>query len=101
MPPRHKPRDPAWLPAEYDFADVMAVKALAAGTANADQQKRALDWIVRSAAGAYEISYRSDADGGDRETAFAEGRRFVGLQVVKLVNLESKIVAALRKHDGG
>lgn len=95
-----KPRAPAWIPATYEAEDVEALKALAAGSANDEQQQRALDWIIKSAAGTYELSFRSDADGGDRETGFAEGRRFVGLQLVKLVNMAPKLVAQLRKTNG-
>lgn len=95
-----KPRDAAWKPVDYGSRDVEAVKALANGEATPEQQKLVLDWIVNMAAGTYELSFRSDQDGGDRETAFAEGRRFVGMQVVKLVNMAPAMVAALRKQDG-
>jgi len=95
-----KPRDPAWKPVDYRHTDVIALKALSEGKANEAQQKSVLDWIVHVAAGTYELSYRSDADGGERETAFAEGRRFVGLQVVKMVNMPPQMVAELRKQDG-
>lgn len=97
---RRKPRDPAWMPADYDAADVEAMQACARGEANEHQQKRVVDWVINKAAGAYELSFRSDADGGERETAFAEGRRFVGMQVVKAVNMSPKIIAELRKKNG-
>lgn len=84
------------MPADYSPEDVSAIKALSTGTANEGQQKRALDWIIRSAGGAYELSYRSDADGGSRETDFAEGRRFVGLQIVKMVNMSGAVLDTLR-----
>lgn len=90
-----KPRDPAWIPTGYDIADVMAVKAVSAGDATPDQQRRAMAWIILRAAQAYDLSFRSDGDGGDRETAFAEGRRFVGMQIVKLQNLSRETVAAM------
>lgn len=92
-----KGRAPAWLPVDYDAADVIAVKALAAGEADATQQRRALDWIINTAAGTYEPSFYSDADGGERETAFAEGRRHVGLSLVKLVNYAPAALAKLRE----
>lgn len=92
-------------PADYEDADVMAWKALARGDANEFQQQRALQWLVATAARTYDASYRTGPH-GDRATAFAEGRRFVGLQVVKLVNypLErlkggpAKIPAAMREQ---
>lgn len=94
-----KPRDPAWKPVDYELPDIAAVKALARGDANEDQQRRALDWIIKIAAGTYEEPYRSDADGGDRETTFALGRAFVGRQIVKLINMPEKVVAQLRKAE--
>lgn len=94
-----KPRDPAWMPPAYDLADLDAVRTLGRGEADAATQKRALDWIVNVAAGTYDLSFRSDVDGGDRETAFAEGRRFVGMQIVKLVNLPPSVVAQMRKKN--
>lgn len=89
-------RRKAYEPADYGLADVLAIKALATGTANEDQQKRALDWVINHACAAYDLSYRPDGDGGSRDTDFAEGRRFAGLQVVKLANLPAKIVDAMR-----
>lgn len=76
-----------WLPAEWDKADAAAIQALAVGEATADQQKRALDWIIQQAAGTYETSFRPGGADGERETCFAEGRRFVGNQIVKLIKI--------------
>lgn len=95
-----KPRDPAWMPVPYKPSHVEAVQALQRGEADAFQQRHALDWIIQQAAGTYEPSFRSDFDGGDRETAFAEGRRFVGLQLVKMLAMTGALVAALRSKDG-
>lgn len=77
---------PAIEPAPYDDAVIYALRALADGKASAGQQQAALKWIIEQAAKAYDVSYRPGAD-GDRETAFAEGRRFVGLQIVKVMKL--------------
>jgi hypothetical protein len=93
-----KLRDPAWKPVDYTHADVMALKALARGEATPDQQRSAVAWMIGSA-GTYDLSFRSDVDGGDRETAFAEGKRFMGLQLVKLINMPEKLVAKLRETE--
>lgn len=77
-------------PPEYEVADAGALQALARGDCPPHLQKRALQWIIERAAGTYDSSYRGDAEGGDRATAFAEGRRFVGLQVVKLLNIDTQ-----------
>ena len=82
-----------WLPAEYIPADATAMQALAAGTANPEQQKRAIRWIIENAAGTYDMSYRPGTE-GERDTAFAEGRRYVGNQIVKLLKIS---VAAIRR----
>lgn len=75
-----------WLPPKYDLADIGALQALAKGEAPPDAQQRALKWIIEKAAGTYEPSYRPGEE-GERDTAFAEGRRHVGLQIVKLLKL--------------
>lgn len=77
-----------WHPAPYDpdGYDTMAIKALAEGKASEGQQKRALDWILYSACGMRQLSFRPGVD-GERDTAFAEGKRFVGLQIVKHITV--------------
>lgn len=77
-----------WLPAPYDEADAFAVQALARGTANPEQQKRALTWIVEACAGLYDLSFRPGDEEGRRNTDFAEGKRWVGQQVVKLTKVK-------------
>ena len=71
-------------PAQWEPADAGALQALVRGEAEPHQQKRALDWIIKQAAGTYDLSYRPNSHD---ETQFAEGKRFVGLQIVKLLNL--------------
>jgi hypothetical protein len=78
-----------WHPAPYEDADASAIKALAAGTASAAQQQRALDWIVHKACATYDLSFRP-GEGGERDSAFAEGKRFVGLQVVKMARAQPR-----------
>lgn len=80
------------IPASYETADAVALQALQLGTASADQQKRALDWLIKRAACTYEFHYYPS----DRDTAFALGRAFVGQQVVKLLTLNTM---SLRRED--
>lgn len=75
-----------WLPADYEIADAAAIQALLRGDATPDQQRRALEWIVNDCSGYYDLSFRP-GEGGDRDTAFAEGKRAVGAQIVKLSKL--------------
>ncbi len=82
-----KPKSSApWLPVGYVKADVAALQACKRGDATADQQMRAFDFIVGDVCGRHDMSFRPGPD-GDRETTFAEGRRFVCNTIVKLVNL--------------
>jgi hypothetical protein len=85
---RHQP----WHPPKFDRSDAMAMKAVATGTANEAQQKQAIEYIVGTLGMTYDTSYWADSD---RNSAFAEGRRFVGLQIVKMVNLTGEALARL------
>ncbi len=79
-----------WQPVEYDEADHRAVIAISQGVAAADQQRRAYEWIV-FASGFEDMSFRPGGLEGQRETDFAEGRKFVGRQIVKLVQLNPDV----------
>lgn len=74
----------AATPPSWEHSDVAAFQALEKGTADASQQKRALKWLIENACGTYDLDYRPDA----REHAFISGRRFVGLNVVKMLKLK-------------
>ena len=74
------------MPVEYAKADAAALQAMRRGEATADQQVRAMEFILGPICERNGMSFRPGPD-GDRETAFAEGRRFVGNQIVKLTNL--------------
>ncbi len=80
MKPKH---NPPWMPPPYEKGDVAAIQALRRGDADAEQQARAMEYILGTLCARNDMSYRPGPD-GDRETAFAEGRRFVGNQIVKL-----------------
>jgi hypothetical protein len=79
---------------------VTAVKALARGDASEAQQKNVFRWIVEGASVYYGMSYRGGF-GGDRDTAFLEGRRFVGHQLVHLVNMTREQMETLRSNENG
>lgn len=95
-----KKRAPAWMPSTYEVSDIYALQALFSGTADPAQQRRALDWVINTAAETYELSFRSNDAGGDRETAFAEGKRHVGMQIVKMINMPPALAAKLRSENG-
>ena len=63
-----------------------AIKALAAGTANAAQQAEAYRFIVERLAGTDRLSFVVIADlPMDLIMAWREGRRFVGMQLRRIV----------------
>ena len=78
------PREEPWKPCEWEQPDAAAVQAVAYGRATEDQQRRAIKFIVENLCGTFDLSFRPSSD---RDTAFAEGKRFVGLQIVKFTNL--------------
>lgn len=75
-----------WLPAPYDTADAAALQALEKGIASETQQRRALTYIVTILGMAYEHTHYPD----ERNTCFANGRRWVALQIVKLLRSDLK-----------
>lgn len=87
---------PPYLRCDYDIPVVSAVQALSRGEATPDQQRELLNWIINHAAGTYNQSFQ---EAGDRETVFAEGRRFVGLQLVKLLHLSTNALRKATDHD--
>jgi hypothetical protein len=80
-----------WHPALWELPDASALQALQRGEADADQQRRALDWILRAAAGTYEWTFVA---GQPDVSQHLEGRRSVGLQIVKLLKVD---IAAVRQ----
>ena len=74
--------------------EVYALKALAAGKASEGQQRLSITAIVVKFAGAYDLSYRSGPN-GDRDTVFAEGKRFVGQRILEATTRPMKQQGAI------
>jgi hypothetical protein len=66
---------------DFIRADIVALQAVANGSADSEQQRRAMEWIVYKACDFHGVSFR----GTDRETSFAEGKRFVAQQINALL----------------
>lgn len=81
-----RPPPSPYQPCPYDDAVIAAFRALFNGEASPDQQRRVLDYIVEVLADKDGLSYRGE---NTHDTAFAEGRRFVGLQIVKMLKLRN------------
>ncbi|MGB1389980.1 MAG: hypothetical protein ACPG61_13950 [Paracoccaceae bacterium] len=90
-----KERTPPWKPVDYDLATIGALQALSRGEATAHQQKVALAWIVREAADWAGVAYHTDP----HDTAFASGRRFVAVQIQKLVDMPAQVKEAMHERS--
>lgn len=86
-----------WHPATYEKGDAVAMQALLRGDATKDQQKRALDWIIGQAARTHDMTYFSESD---RDSAFAEGKRFVGNQIIKMLKLNTMHITKKEQTHG-
>jgi hypothetical protein len=80
-----------WQPPLYELADVTAIQSLARGDASPEMQQRALKWVIEQCAKTYDLSYRP-GEGGDRDTVFAEGKRYVGLEIVKMLKVNPEFL---------
>ena len=77
-----------WKPAQYGPEIATAFQALMRGDCPGHLQTKAVKFILFDLCGVRDLSYRPGPEGA-RETDFAEGKRFVGLQIGKL--LETKV----------
>lgn len=80
-------------PPKWEPSDAAALQALERGEADASQQKRALSWVIHSACGTYDLEYRPD----ERDHAFCSGKRFVGLEIVKMLRLKLSAIAGKKE----
>lgn len=89
-----------WKPALWTDEEAGALQALYAGTAQPHQQKMALDYIINRLAGTYDTHYFPGPE-GERNTAFALGKAYVGQQMVKLLKLNLKVLRTTRRGEQG
>jgi hypothetical protein len=82
---KQAPEGAPWKPFEYDPEDAGAIRAFFRGEAEKHQQLRVIE-ILKTISGAYDLSYRPGPE-GQRDTDFAEGKRFVWLQFLKATKL--------------
>ena len=79
--------DRPWHLMRLDDADIFAVQAVAQGVANEAQQQRAYDLIVRTLCETDRMTFWPGGEDGRRATDFAEGKRWVGLQLRRIEKL--------------
>ena len=85
------PKVPPWFPPDHDEEVVNAVRATQHGNANSAQQQtfwRYLMYVTGASEEFADLSFRPEDKGGTRATDFAEGKRFVGLMIRKLLRAE-------------
>lgn len=80
-----------WHPADYDIPDVRAVQHLFTLAMTDQLVDRALRWIIESCCQTYDNGTAGSLAANDphgRISAFVDGRRFAGQQIVKLAKLK-------------
>jgi hypothetical protein len=83
---KSQPERPWQMPRIAD-ADIFALQAVANGQASAAQQQRAYDYIIRALCETERMTFwpgTPGMDDGRRATDFAEGKRWVGLQLRRI-----------------
>lgn len=68
-------------------SEVAAIRALAEGGADEHQQRMAFGFILSRLCGVDAMSFWPGGEDGKRATDFAEGRRWVGIQLRRIVKL--------------
>lgn len=97
-----KPKRNPYEPVDYDEHVVMAFISFRSGTANQGQQDTVWQWLQYvCGVGEYtDLSFRPGGSEGERDTAFAEGKRFCGLQMMKLLHPDVLEVVKGRNKRG-
>jgi len=87
---KSQPNTPWQLPA-IESADIFAIQAVAKGIANEGQQQRAWDYIVRALCETERMTFWPGGEDGKRATDFAEGKRWVGVQLRRIEKLRPQM----------
>lgn len=91
----HAPYAPPRLPSDI----VYAIKAIASGTAKQDQQQAFFEWLIIEACKKEDMPWFPGDLEADRDTSFANGKRFVAISVLKGLNMSPEDVASLRLNE--
>jgi len=76
--------DRPWQMPRIEDADIFALQAIANGTAGTAQQQRAYAYVVRTLCETDRMTFWPGGEDGKRATDFAEGKRWVGLQLRRI-----------------
>lgn len=94
--PANAPYQPVSLTQEIAWA----IKGVATGTADAGQQSIFMKWLVWDCAKTYEMSFRAEGPHPQKDQDFAEGKRFVGNSLIRVINMTPEMVAQYPKMGG-
>ncbi len=86
-------------PPKMSSAVVYAAKAVFAGEALKDQQRLFAEWLIIEVCRTRDLPWFPGGLEGDRDTSLANGKRFVGLAVLRAVDMPPDEVAAMRKAE--
>jgi hypothetical protein len=78
------PKAQPWMPPDYDDATIWAWRAFCQGKATESQQQTIFSYLMYLTAASEEFADLSFRPGDQVATAFAEGKRHVGLMLRKL-----------------
>jgi hypothetical protein len=78
-----------------NLAGSVAIQACYNGVADEAQQRLAIETIAGALCGYYDLSFREN----DRDTVFAEGKRWVGAQIVKLTKINYMTIRRARESS--
>lgn len=88
---------PALPEPPFTSQQALRIQALSTGTADEEQQKAALKWIVQDVCGLGKWPYRE----GQRETDVELGKNFVGHRIMGAVNANISQLVELEKRAKG
>lgn len=78
----------------FEDADPFALQAVAAGNASSAQQQRAIAFIRNVICEGERLSFWPGGEDGRRATDFAEGKRFVSIQIRRFLNMRPATVSS-------
>lgn len=78
---------PLWTPGIISHRDIRALSNCWNGEASPDEQRRALEATIYVLARTEDLGYFPDNLGGERDSAFLQGMRHVGMQLRKFASL--------------
>lgn len=80
------------LPVHAHQEIVWSLKGIQGGDADAGQQTMALNWILHELTRVLDLSYRPDSA---RDSDVAEGKRYCGLEIIRLLKMTPEQIAKL------